>query len=114
MDLNKYLVDASTVGDYGGHGQLAADNLNRIYKALHLRISPILIVGKEKHWDPEFYNEIMSHVRDACMNKNRLLALTDEQIEDYVESQAAIYHIPPVPPSVPDNVEVMKAPEAAN
>ncbi len=48
------------------------------------------------------------------MNKDRLLALTDGQIEEYVESQAAIYHIPPVPPPVADNVEVVKAPEAAN
>lgn len=114
MDLNKYLVDASTVGNWGGQDQLAADNLNRIYKALHLRISPILIVGKEKQWDPELYDNIMSHVRDTWMDKDRLLALTDEQIEEYVESQAAIYHIPPVPPPIPDNVEVMKAPDATN
>ena len=114
MDTNKYLVDASTVGDYGCCGQLAADNLNRIYKALHLRISPILIVGKEEQWDPEFYDEIMSHVRDAWMDKDRLLSLTDEQIDEYVESQAGIYHIPPVPPPIPDNVEVMNTPKAAN
>ncbi len=114
MDLNKYLVDASTVGDYGGREQLATDNLNRIYKALNLRISPILIVGKEKQWDPELYDEIMSHVRDAWTNKDRLLALTDEQIDEYVESQAEIYHIPPVPPPIPDNVEVMKGPDTAN
>ena len=114
MDLNKYLVDASNVGDWGGDEQLAADNLNRIYKALDLRITPLLIVGKEQQWDPELYDEIMSHVRDAWMNKDRLLKLTEEQIKNYVESQAAAHHIPPVPPPVVDNVEVMKAPQAAN
>lgn len=114
MDLNKYLVDADNVGDWGGDEQRAADNLNRIYKAIDLRITPLLIVGKEHQWDPELYDEIMSHVQASWINKDRLLALTDEQIEAYVESQAAIHHIPPVPPSVVDNVEVMKAPEAAN
>ncbi len=114
MDLNKYLVDASTVGDWGGKEQLIADNFNRIYQALNLRIGPILIVGSEQQWDPNLYDEIMSHVRGAWMSKDKLLSLTDEQIEEYVESQAAIYHIPPVPPPVVDNVEVIKEPEAAN
>lgn len=114
MDLNKYLVDASTVGDWDDQEQLIADNFNRIYQALDLRIGPILIVGSEQQWDPNLYDEIMSHVRATWMSKDKLLSLTDEKIEEYVESQAAIYHIPPVPPPVVDNVEIIKEPEATN
>lgn len=97
------------MGDWDGQEQLIADNFNRIYQALNLRISPILIVGNEQQWDPKLYDEIMSHVR-GWMNKGRLLSLTDEQIEEYVASQAAIHHILPVA----DNVEVMAEPEVAH
>lgn len=113
MDINKYLVDASTVGDWDSQEQLIADNFNRIYQALNLRIGPILIVGSEQQWDPDLYDEIMSHVRSAWVNKDKLISLTDEQIEEYVASQAATYHIPPVPPPIVDNVEVMNEPEAS-
>ncbi|MDA1107336.1 MAG: hypothetical protein O2845_02925 [Proteobacteria bacterium] len=111
MNLSKYLVNASTVCSWDGENQRAADNFNRIYHALDMRISPVLIIGKEPQWDPELYNEIMSRVRDDWMRKkDMLLKLTDEQIAEYVESQAAIYHISPVLPPVVDNVEVLRAP----
>lgn len=111
MELNKYLVDVNAMCNWDGQDQLAADNLNRIYHALDLRLSPILIVGNERQWDPKLYDEIMSHVRDDWTNKDRLLNLTDEQIEEYVQSRAAFYHIPLVPPPVVDNVEIMKVPK---
>jgi hypothetical protein len=111
MDLNKYLVDANTVGDWDDNNQLAADNLNRIYQTLHLRIGPVLIVGKERLWDPELYDEIMSQVRDDWMNRDKLLNLTDEQIDKYVESLAEIYGIPPISPPKVDNVEIKKETE---
>ncbi|MEO6696894.1 MAG: hypothetical protein ABIN45_02715 [Gammaproteobacteria bacterium] len=111
MNLSKYLVDVNDVGDWGGQEQPAADNLNRIYHALDLRICPIIIVGDERQWDPKLYGEIMSHVWGDWMRKDMLLNLTDEQIREYVESQAAIYAIPPIPPPIVDNVEVMGAQE---
>ena len=101
MDLNKYLVTAGTVCNWDGQDQVAADNLNRIYRALDLRISPILIMGDEPHWDPHLYDKIMEQVRgDWLCQKDKLFSLTDEQIQDYVESQAAIFHIPPPAPSI--------------
>lgn len=106
MDLNKYLVDASSVGDWGGQEQLAAHNLNRIYHALDLRICPILIVGDERQWNPGLYGEIMSHVWRDWMHKDMLLNLTDERLKEYVESMADYYHIQAVPPYVVDNVEI--------
>lgn len=114
MDINKYLVDADSVGDWNGQEQLIADNFNRIYQALDLRIGPILVVGSEQQWDPNLYDDIMGHVRGAWVSKDKLLSLTDAQIEEYVESQAAAYHIPPVPQPVVDNVEIVKEPEATN
>ncbi len=114
MDLNKYLVNAGVVCNWDSQNQLVADNLNRIYHALDLRISPILVVGEERHWDPQLYDEIMSHVQGDWMGKkDMLLHLTDEQIEEYVESRAAVYHIQPVPPPVVDNVEIMETPAQA-
>lgn len=111
MNLSKYLVDVNDVGDWGGHEQTAADNLNRIYHTLDLRISPILIVGDERQWDPKLYGEIMSHVWGDWMRKDTLLNATDEQIREYVDSQATIYAIPPVPPAIVDNVEVVWTPQ---
>jgi len=110
MNLSNYLVNASIVCKWDGENQLAADNLNRIYHALDMRLNPILIMGGEPQWDPNLYSEIMDHVRDHWMCKrDMLLHLTDEQIEEYVRSQAEIYHIPPVPPHVVDNVEILRA-----
>ena len=113
MNLSKYLVAVNDVGDWGGQEQLAADNLNRIYHALDLRICPIIIVGDERQWDPRLYGEIMSHVWGDWMRRDTLLSITNEQIREYVDSQAAIYGIAPVPPPIVDNVEVVAAPEAA-
>ncbi len=113
MDLNKYLVDVTAMCSWDGQDQLAADNLNRIYHALDLRIGPILIVGGERQWDPKLYDEVMGHVRDDWTSKDRLFNLTDEQIEEYVESRAAAYHIQPIPPPVVDNVEIMETPAQA-
>ncbi|MBI3343281.1 MAG: hypothetical protein HY028_00095 [Gammaproteobacteria bacterium] len=101
MDLNRYLVNASTVCNWDGQDQLAADNLNRIYHALDLRICPVLIMGTEPHWDPDLYDKIMGQVRgDWLDQRDRLLNVTDEQIQDYVESRAAAFHIPPPAPSI--------------
>ncbi len=44
MNLSKYLVDAGTVSNWVNQNQLVADNINRIYHALDLRINPILIM----------------------------------------------------------------------
>ncbi len=101
MDLNRYLVSASTICNWDGQDQKAADSLNRIYHALDLRISPILIMGDEPHWDRKLYDEIMGRVRgDWLCQKDKLLNLTDEQIHEYVESRAAMFHIPPPAPSI--------------
>lgn len=110
MNLSNYLVNASTVCQWDRENQLIADNLNRIYHALDMRLNPILIMGEEPRWNPNLYSEIMDHVRDNWMcKKDVLLKLTDEQIEEYVRSQAEIYHIPPVPPHAVDNVEILRA-----
>ncbi len=116
MNISKYLVDVNDVRNWDSQDQLVADNLNRICRALDLRIYPILIVGWEPRWDPKLYDEIMSHVRDTWISKERLLNLTDEQIIEYVESRAAIYGIPLLPPPIVDNVEIMEAqcPQCAN
>ncbi len=115
MNLNKYLADADTVSNLDSPNKRVADNLNRIYHALDLRIGPILIMGEERHWDPKLYDEMMSHVQGDWMkrwlSRFMLLHLTDEQIEEYVESKAAIHHIPQVPPPVVDNVEILQAQE---
>ncbi len=101
MDLNRYLVTASTVCNWDGQDQKAADNLNRIYHALDLRINPVLIMGEELHWDPGLYDKIMGQVRgDWLCRKDELLSLTDEQIQDYVESRAAMFHIPLPAPTI--------------
>ncbi len=112
MNLSKYLVDAGTVSNWVNQNQLVADNINRIYHALDLRINPILIMGEERHWDPQLYDKMMSHVQYDWMGKQyMLLHLTDEQIEEYTEYRAASYHIPQVPPPVVDNVEILQAQE---
>ncbi len=115
MSLSKYLADAGTVSNWDSQNRWVADNINRIYHALDLRIGPILIMGKERHWDPKLYDEIMSYVQNYWMGKkDRLLHLTDDQIEKYVACQAAKHNIQPVPPPVADNVEILQAPERAH
>ena len=101
MDLNRYLVSAGTVCNWDGQDQRAADNLNLIYRALDLRIGPVLIMGDEPHWDPGLYDKMMGRVRsDWLSQKDKLLNITDEQIHEYVESRAAIFQIPQPAPTI--------------
>ena len=109
MDLNRYLATASTVCNWDGQDQVAADNLNRISRALDLRISPILIMGDEPNWDPGLYDRMMGRVRsDWLSQKDELLNITDEQIHDYVESRSAIFKIPQPAPASGDAIDQLK------
>lgn len=92
MNLNKYLVTAHGVSrwdDRDQRDQMVANNINRIYHALDLRIGPILITGDERHWNEDLYHKIMGDVRgDWSCKIDKLLNITDEQIQEYVEFRA--------------------------
>ena len=94
MNLYNYIARQDTVGDCDGDEQAVAHNLNRIYRALDVRIGQLLVVGKEDAYDPDKYDEIMREVWRDWGNtwgnkKETLLVLTDEQIERYVEAVCA-------------------------
>ncbi len=86
MDLNQYKADADSVGNCNGQEEVVAENLNRIYAALELRLYPLFVTGMEGHYNPDKYEEIMDNVKsDWSGRENELATLTDEQIQAYVD-----------------------------
>lgn len=86
MDLNQYKADADSVGNCNGQEEEVAENLNRIYAALELRLYPLFITGMEGHYNPDKYEEIMDNVKnDWSGRENELATLQDEQIQAYVD-----------------------------
>lgn len=94
MTLSKYLCNASTVGDWNGQEQRAADNLNRIYHALDECLFHILVMGDEKNYHPEIYDAVMSRVWGDWKNSPALLTLTHEAMEKYIQASTVAYTMP--------------------
>jgi hypothetical protein len=90
MNLSTYLVDETGVGDCAGQEKIIANNLNLILYALDAQIAHILLMGKETHYDPAKYHEIMSGVWPHWRNKKDvLLNLAERDIQEYVEDVCA-------------------------
>ena len=76
LNLRDYLANDTTVGEWDGKEELAADQVNRIYQALY-DAAPSDI-------EPEELAGVLSHVWDHWGSEEGLLTLTDEQIQEYV------------------------------
>lgn len=86
MNLTNYLVDARSVGDWGGQEHVVANNLNRIYRELDSRVYHLLMVGLEGYYDPGKYHSMMDEVWGHWENKKEVLInLTDKQIQEYID-----------------------------
>lgn len=94
MTLSKYLCNASTVGNWSGQEQRAADNLNRIYHALDESLFHILVMGDEKDYHPDIYDAVMSRVWDDWKNNPALLTLTNDAMEKYIQARTIAYTMP--------------------
>lgn len=94
MTLSKYLCNASTVGDWHGQEQRAADNINRIYHALDECLFHILVMGDEEHYHPEIYDAVMSRVWDDWKSNTALLNLTQAAMEKYIQARTLAYTLP--------------------
>lgn len=94
MTLSKYLCNATTVGDWNGLEQRAADNLNRLYHALDECLFRVLVMGDEKHYHPEIYDAVMSRVWDDWRNNPALLTLSPEGLEKYIQARTIAYTMP--------------------
>lgn len=94
MSLSKYLCNAKSVGDWNGQEQRAAENINRIYRALDEHLFHILVMGDEQHYHPDIYNAVMSRVWDDWRGKPALLTLTNDAIEEYIQARTAAYSMP--------------------
>ena len=92
MTLTTYLVDEKGVGDCDGQEAIVVNNLNLIHHALDAQIAHILLLGKENHYDPVKYHEIMDGVWPYWRNKKDvLLNLTERDIQEYVENICATH-----------------------
>ena len=94
ITLSKYLCNASTVGDWTGQEQRAADNLNRIYHSLDECLFRILVMGDEKDYHPDIYDAVMSRVWGDWKSNPALLTLTNETMEKYIQAITVAYTMP--------------------
>lgn len=75
-NLNAALATTESVGEWDGQEELAAENVNRIYTAIY-KAAP-------NDTDTDTLAEIMHRVWDEWGSEEKLLTLTDEDVEKYV------------------------------
>ena len=76
LNLRDFMADDTTVGDWEGQEDLAAQQVNRIYQALY-DAAPDDI-------EPEELAGVLKHVWDQWGSEEDLLTITDRQIQEYV------------------------------
>ena len=74
--LNQVKATANSVGEWGGQEQLAADNVNRIYKAIFDAV--------DADYDQNRLAQIIHDVWDDWGSEESLLTITDNEIAGYV------------------------------
>lgn len=75
--FNKVKATAGSVGEWDGQEQLAADNVNRIYKAIFNQV--------DEDYDQDHLAQAIHTVWDDWGSDASLLTITDDEIYAYVE-----------------------------
>lgn len=75
--FNQVKATSGSVGEWGGEEQTAADNVNRIYRAI------FDAVGDD--YDDDRLSQIIHDVWDDWGSDESLLTITDNEIAGYVE-----------------------------
>lgn len=76
VNLNNFLADETSVGDWGGKERVAADNLNKIYEAVY--------AAADNNINDDELTQILQRVFDDWGSDALLLTLTHRHIDKYV------------------------------
>lgn len=76
FNMNAVRATNDNVGEWDGQEQLAADNLNRIQDALY--------EAAPDEYNDDQLHELMKSAWDVWGSEEKLLTITDDQIESYV------------------------------
>lgn len=77
VNLDGFLADSHSVGDWNGAEKLAAENINRIYRAVY--------AAAPEDMDADLLSDILHRVWDDWGSRPGLLDVTDEEIFKYAE-----------------------------
>jgi hypothetical protein len=78
--FNQVKANANSVGEWEGREQLAADNVNRIYKAIFDTVD----ADADADYDQDRLDQIIHDVWDDWGSEESLLTITDNEIAGYV------------------------------
>ncbi|MEF3075183.1 hypothetical protein V2P20_09110 [Methylobacter sp. Wu1] len=77
MKPSSIKATSHSVGDWNGQEELAASNINRIYDAIYAAV--------DDDYDTDKLAQIIHDVWDDYGSDEKLLTITDNEIEGYVE-----------------------------
>lgn len=78
VNISDYYADEYSVGEWEGKEKLAASNTNRIYDAVYDAVKYDI--------DDDDLHDILHRIWDDWGSEESLLSVTDEQINQYVDS----------------------------
>ena len=78
ISADQFYVKAEAMSEWEGEGELAAKNMNRIHDALFEAIP--------EDTEQQEFNQKMELVLDRWDSDDTLLTITDDEIQDYVQS----------------------------